>query len=519
MKGIKKIDENLIAPYRSLTITNSSLPDNKNWQAGTLKCNTSTSGLQYKVQDGVYSFFDARYALLPGTVIGGDIRDDNSLIAHDTIKTVNLTDGCITNDKVYGGRKEGQRDPLAIDAKKLQFKSITEDVIGPNCIYEGAIKTNAVNNAHLQNGSVDKNKITQKAPVDNKDEDYRICTANLQDGVITERKIGPSAVSTEKIANENVTNEKLSTIDDRPAVDWYNIKPYCIHGGEMAEYERDGQIIMSQGLIEERSITNWNIAERTINSECMMNGAVTNRVIGQYEVYGDAVAPQGIKPGHIENNSLTSIQIAEKGIDTESYADYSITKIKLDNEIINVVDNAVIYDEEGNVTILKAATCNVAIGSEDVDGKSNGNGYLRVYGDIKADRVYNMSYSDLAEGYIPGEELEAGDIVELREDGKVYKAFNSDITSMVVGVISDEFAACYGATKEEIEAGEKVAVGLIGKVHVKVNGPVKLGEAVRIGNMPGVGALWSTSDIVIGKALETSEIDGVHKVLCLIKPF
>ena len=165
-----------------------------------------------------------------------------------------------------------------------------------------------------------------------------------------------------------------------------------------------------------------------------------------------------------------------------------------------------------------ASSCTVKIGSEDADGKSMANGSLRVYGDIRADRVYNMAYADLAEGYIPGEDLEPGDIVELREDGKVYKAYSNGLPAVIVGVVSDEYATCYGASKEELEEGSKVAVALIGKVHVKIKGPVRIGEPVKINNIPGVGLPWSNNNIVVGKALETVEEDGMHKVLCLIKP-
>ena len=179
-----------------------------------------------------------------------------------------------------------------------------------------------------------------------------------------------------------------------------------------------------------------------------------------------------------------------------------------------------IYDSNGNVTMLmeSASSCSVKIGSEDADGKSMANGSLRVYGDIRADRVYNMAYADLAEGYIPGEDLEPGDIVEIREDGKVYKAYSNGLPAVIVGVVSDEYAACYGASKEELEEGSKVAVALIGKVHVKIKGPIRIGEPVKINNIPGVGLPWSNNNIVVGKALETVEGDGMHKVLCLIKP-
>lgn len=497
MKGIKKIDENLIAPYRSLTITNSSLPDNKNWQAGTLKCNTSVSGLQYKVADGIFNYFHAEHILQPNTVT-------SELIQDGTIQTIDLKDECVTNDKIH--TRVSDNDKLAINHIKLQKYTLTNDEMAPESIWERAIKNYAVSEIKLADLSVSNRTIQDNAV------HYRNMNKN---SVGTDQLINFS-VTTDKIYDGHITNSKLA----EHAVTWNKIAPYSIYGGEMAEYELNGQVTMAQGLIAHKTITNWNIADQTINSDCLMNGAIINRTIGQYEIYGDVVAPQGIKPSHIENNSLTSNQIAEKGITTESYADYSITKVKLDNNIINVIDNAVIYDEEGNVTMLKGAMCNVAIGSEDINGKSKGDGYLRVYGDIKADRVYNMSYSDLAEGYIPGEELEPGDIVELREDGKVYKACKNKIPATVVGVISDEFAACYGATKEELEAGEKVAVALIGKVHVKVNGPVKIGDSIRVSRKEeGIGTNKWFNGITVARALETCNEDGIVKVLCLVKPY
>lgn len=510
MKGIKKIDENLITPERSLTITNPALVDNKNWQKGTLKCDPTNHGLQHKIGDNKFSYFNATKILLPRSV-------NHTLIADHAIRNDNdydhLSDECVTNNKVH--RRTSTEDTKSLDHFRLQYRTITNDELAKDCVDNRALANNSVATANIQNEAVTCDKIASTSPAAGK-KDLRIKTANLQDNVVTSTKLASGAVYRDNIVNGEVINEKLA----EKAVTWDKISPYSIYGGEMTEFKtQEGKVVMGEGLIAEKTITNWNIADLTINTDCMMNGAVTNRVIGQFEVYGDRIAPEAIKPAHIEANSLTSAQIMPFGIETESYNDFSITKKKLANNVASVIDNAVVYDESGNVKMLKGARCEVSIGSEDANGKSKSDGYLRVYGDIKADRVYNMSYSDLAEGYIPGEELEAGDIVELREDGKVYKAFNSDIPSIVVGVVSDEFAACYGATREEIEAGEKVAVGLIGKVHVKVNGKVKIGQAVRIGNMPGVGALWSTSDVIIGKALETSEIDGVHKVLCLIKPF
>jgi hypothetical protein len=496
MKGIKKIDENLIAPYRSLTITNSSLPDNPNWQAGTLKCNTNLSGLQYKVQEGSFSYFDARYTILPNTVT-------SNLIEDYTIQEIDLADNCVSTRTI-------QKD--AVTTVKILNQNVTSE----------KIKDHAILNKHLNAADVtdDSKRTVDYYNIRNN----AVITRTILNSAVTTDKLADNSVTTKKIVNGSVTTNKIyfKAVDtDRladEAVTWQKLGPYCVHGGEMSEIKTEDGLKIVQGKIAQETITNWNIAPETINTKCLTNGSVTNVKIGQHEVYGDAIKPQSIFSGHIAPNTITSAQIFEGGIETESYANYSVTKEKLSNDVIDVIDNAVVYDEEGNVTMLQKPSCNVYIGSEDANGKSMGNGYLRVYGDIKADRVYNMSYSDLAEGYVPGEDLEPGDIVEIRDDGKVYKALDDDVEACIVGVVSDEFAACYGATREEIEAGEKVAVALVGKVHVKVEGKIRIGQTVRAGYVPGVGTLWSPSGVTIGRALETNTDPGVKKVLCLVRP-
>ena len=121
------------------------------------------------------------------------------------------------------------------------------------------------------------------------------------------------------------------------------------------------------------------------------------------------------------------------------------------------------------------------------------------------------------EGYEPGEILIPGEVVEIREDGKVYKA--SILSESCVGVVSDEYAECFGASEAELVIGKKVAVGLIGKVHVRVIGPVKIGQRlVSIGKGFAGACDNADSKYIIGKALESSNHDAEHKVLCLIYP-
>ena len=84
MKGIKKINENVVAPYRSLTIVSNALPDNPNWQRGTLKCDPDRSGLMYKSAEGTFDLFDATYILQANTVTSELIKEGAFLLVSAT---------------------------------------------------------------------------------------------------------------------------------------------------------------------------------------------------------------------------------------------------------------------------------------------------------------------------------------------------------------------------------------------------------------------------------------------------
>lgn len=491
MKGIKKLDENVVAPSRSLTITNPNLIDNSNWQIGTLKCNPSLAGLSYKSNtDGAFSLFDATYILAPNTVTSQIIKDG-------TIQTIDLSDKCIINNKIAD---------RTIDHIKLKVHTLTDEEMGTQSITTRALKDRNITDEKIADVTITNRPLSDRCIQYRNMCENSVGTMHVRDNTVTENKISNGAVSTNKLKDSSVTYKK--------------IVPYTIIGGEMTELIENGQRTMVQGNIAQGTITGYNIANNTITGQNIMEGTITNKCIGDYEIYGEKIKPKSILYTHIADNTITGNQIAENTIITNNYKDKSITMNKLSDNVFNKVNNAVIYDSKGNVSMLMESTtsCAVSIGSEDADGKSMSNGSLRVYGDVRADRVYNMAYADLAEGYVPGEELEPGDIVELREDGKVYKAYSSNISSVVVGVISDEYATCFGASKEELMNGSKVAVALIGKVHVKVEGPIKIGEEVKVDTIPGIGTTCSTNRFVIGRSLETVKEDGMHKILCLVKP-
>lgn len=489
MKGIKKIDENVISAYRSLTITNPRLVDNSNWQIGTLKCDPELGGLSYKANNaGDFALFHASKILVPETIT-------SELIKNETIRTEDLSNNCVINSKIKD---------RTISHIKLQLNTLTDDEMGAECITTRAIRDKNIIDEKIADETILNRSLSNQCIQYRNMCDNSVSTMHILDGSIIENKLATDSVSTTKIKDASITYQKIA--------------PHTIIGGETTEVIVNGQRTIVQGNIAQATITGFNLANYTISDQHIMDGAVIHRCLGDGAVYGAKIQPKAILNTHIADKTITSAQIASNSIETDSYADRSVSLAKVDNEIAYVINNAITYDANGNVQMLTKDSCHVKIGSEDALGNSMSNGSLRVYGDIRADRVYNMAYSDLAEGYVPGEYLEPGDIVEIRENGKVYKSFTNGINAAIVGVISDEYAACYGATKEEILRGKKVAVALVGKVHVKVAGPVKIGDAIKVNNIPGVGSTWSLTNHTIGTALETVEDEGVHKILCLVRP-
>jgi hypothetical protein len=62
---------------------------------------------------------------------------------------------------------------------------------------------------------------------------------------------------------------------------------------------------------------------------------------------------------------------------------------------------------------------------------------------------------------------------------------------------------------------------MIGKVHVKVKGPVKLGQKITVSlSDSGIGMGWNYTEECIGKALESydCDFDEVHEILVQIRP-
>lgn len=463
-EGIKKLDENIVALGRSFTIVNSSIRDNTNFQIGTLRCYPTESGLRYKSGTNDYRLFDAAKTLEQYTIV-------DELIGNQQVTTRALKDLCVTTDKVADRN---------ITRSKIMYGAVGESEIDNNAIKTRHITNLNVTTEKLADHCVESDKIKDAAVIQGKLAKDSVISLNIVNNAITNNKIMNSAITNEKITDNTIENSKL--------------KDLTIQGGNEK----------GTGKIAEKTITAYNIADATITGSQIKNGGIVGKNIAIATITGSNIAHNTIETGNIETEAITSDKLATDSVITVKIQDKAITKEKLADDIYQSVLNAVLYetDAQGKSCVrIKDNTYFNVLGGD-----------VNINGNLTANRVYNMAYSDLAEGYIPGEDLEPGDPVYLYNDGKVYKNYKYN-ECCYVGVVSDEYALCLGASDEELAKDEKVAVALIGKVHVKTPYVVDIGEYVR-----------DDSDIRIGKALESKfdkeSIDkyGYQKVLTLVFP-
>lgn len=464
MDGIKKISENVIRNGRALTLVNTSIKDYDGIPSGSIRTASERKGLEYKVSLNSWSKFAGDGILLDGT-----------------ITTNLLANKCVTNPKIADNAVDRRTIlNLEVVTEKLANLSVTEPKLGPESVSTSKIKNLNVTEEKLNNASVTEHKI----------KDLNVTTSKLGNSSVTELKLANLSVSTSKYQNQSIINSKIAinTIEN----DRY--KDQSIYGNK----------------IKLLGIETKHLANRSVSSIKLALGAVITESIGNKQVTGDKIADKTVGNIHLAFNSISTNNLIDKSVTTNKINDNAITEIKLDPALRAKLKDAVIHDINGHAQVRKAMT----VGTGKYSATS-GEYAMAVNGNLIADRVFNGVYQDIAEAYVPGEELVPGDVVELREDGLVYKA--NIKSKCIVGIISNQYANCLGATQEELELGEKVAVGLIGKVPVKVRGSIELGEWI----MPddnGTASVTFIKGNAIGKALESNFDEGIKEVLCLIYP-
>ena len=169
-----------------------------------------------------------------------------------------------------------------------------------------------------------------------------------------------------------------------------------------------------------------------------------------------------------------------------------------DNRFGTVYANYLNVSDVNTTTVTKSGTNGVGnVGQSD-------NRFNVVYG-----RSTSAEYADLAEKYITDHEYEPGTVIVVAEGGDSEATASFKSGQHVIGVVSTNPAHIMN------DDSNGQAIGLTGRLPVKVVGPIKRGQTI-ISASDGK-AMAGDGPHVFGQALETNLGAGVKLVECIIK--
>lgn len=460
-EGIKKISENVIIEKRALTVTDPSVVDNDAISIGTLWTDGINKGIKIKTGKNSFSLFDANHLILAGTI-------NTNLLADKSVTNIKVADRAIN---------ERTLDDSSVTEPKIKNLNVTESKLGNKSVTRSKIKEGNVFNEHIADRTLSGSKFQDKTIDGSKLNDHTINNINLASNSVNDRVLADRSFLERHFSNQCIPNRAYQA--------------RSIYGE----------------AIKIGGIESIHMANNSVNENALMNGSVTKPKLAKKIIDNSHLTNLCVENANLAIKSVNEANIFDSAISTRTVKNKSITKEKLSDDVVRLIGDPVMYDESNNVRMRN----NLHV-----------NGNITADGTIEGARVYNAVFMDIAEAYDPDKDgiYIPGDIVQVNEEGKLVRGINSS-NFPVVGVVSDEYASCYGATEEEITEKKKIPVGLIGKVHVNVIGPVKLGDRIALAK-DGAGASVETNNLmdyqIIGKALESNDKAELKKVLCLIYP-
>lgn len=476
--GIKKINEWLLKDGRTLNVTRNI--DSNKLEGGTQFINYNTGLLQYVglTSTGAKEWknYDPMIIFLPQSI-------KTNLIADKNVTTAKIND-------------------LGVTTIKLDNSAVTEPKLA----------TNSVTETKILNSSVTRNKVA--------------------DGAINDIKLAENSVTEPKILNGSVTADKIAalTIIDN------NIADNTITNKKFFNKTLENTKIKDKTLIEtlyaDKSVSTRALADVSVTEVKVALNAITTTKVKDRSITGPKIALNAIATEHVDSidggklidNSITEPKYKSLSVSTRALANASINMDKLNANVADLINRSIRVEKSqtiDNVVYADTAWCR---GHMILKQPASGNANLTVHGNITATgtvtatKCYNPVFADLAEAYIPLEEVKPGEPVALSKFGglKVEK-LDSHNQDRFIGFVSDEFATCYGATEEELKSGKKIPVTLVGRIQIKAKGEeANVGDYVyivdgRVRLQPG------RSHAAVGRVLEP-KCKNQDTVLCQLWP-
>ena len=377
---------------------------------------------------------------------------------------VHPNEGTLKYNKVDNtGNKSWQKflpikifDDLTIKRSLIDNKAINESKLDDNAVTTAKIKDNSITAPKLRASSVTTEKIADLNVTTSKIEELAITTNKIRDNAVTTPKIKNLAVTSDKIANLNVTNNHIAE---------GTIKNSKLFNKTITNAKIEDLTIITS-LLRDRAVTSVKIAQDNVLSEHIANLNIETDHIKNRNVTGIKIATNTLKDEHMIENSIDANKLLNGSITNSKYEDLSISGGKIQNTIIDITK----LENNLKSLIVEAVRVEATNNTATVKGNLKVNGNIDATGNITGVKVFNPVFADIAEAYIPTEEMEVGQAVCLSlEGGLKVEPLTENNMNRFLGFVSDQYAACYGATPEQIESKELIAVALTGRIPVKLD--------------------------------------------------
>lgn len=209
-----------------------------------------------------------------------------------------------------------------------------------------------------------------------------------------------------------------------------------------------------------------------------------------------------------QNKADTAEQNAKDYVDSITTANEILTKIKTVDGVGSELDAEKISGVVTNIT----------------ETAPTGTTRLNIEGELYATKIYNAVFNDYAEYFEKGKVgFEAGDILMINPSGvDNYVKSTGEYNTLVVGVVTDEYAFCIGGNGDSKDNSNFVPIGLAGRVSVKITGKINKGDLIVSSNISGVGMkadnkIEIPNGSIVGKALEDYDgTQGIKRIRMLI---
>src|SRR5690606_39174714 len=292
--------------------------------------------------------------IVDGTIATADLANnavtENKLIAVSAEAgrvATDQPDGTVAYENINASDITGTENLLVSNG--IEFTGTTDGVNALLVETGIGIADAGITTAKLANDAVTNDKLADNAVTSANIVDGTIATADLADNAVTENKILDGAVAPEKLSADPADEGKVGVVQPDGTVVYQNLDSENIDGKDLTA--GDGSILVTDGTGATLVDANVRVADGGITTDKLANDAVTN----------DKLADNAVQSENILDGTIATADLADDAVTEDKILDGAVAPEKLS------ADPA----DEGKVGVVQADGTVVYqnLDAENIDGK------------------------------------------------------------------------------------------------------------------------------------------------------